>query len=46
MRLAAEHEASQDIRARPAVRNQIRSLLLTGQTSLELRGLALRCGIT
>jgi len=44
--LAAEHEAPQDIHARPAVRDLIRSLLTSGRTSPELRGLALRCGIT
>ncbi|MEO3876641.1 hypothetical protein ABGB18_48490 [Nonomuraea sp. B12E4] len=31
--------------ARPAVRDLVQSLLITGRTSPELRGLALRCGI-
>jgi transcriptional regulator with XRE-family HTH domain len=44
--LAAEHEAPQDIHTRPAVRDLIRSQLITGRTSRELRGLAQRCGIT
>jgi transcriptional regulator with XRE-family HTH domain len=44
--LAAEHEAPQEIHARPAVRDLIRSQLITGHTSRELRGLAQRCGIT
>jgi hypothetical protein len=44
--LAGEHEAPQDIHARPAVRDLIRSLLITGRTSPDLRGLAQRCGIT
>ena len=44
--LAAEHEAPQDTHARPAIRDLIRSLLITGRTSPELRGLAHRCGIT
>jgi len=44
--LAAEYEAPQDVHARPAVRDLIRSLLISGRTSPELRGLALRCGIT
>jgi transcriptional regulator with XRE-family HTH domain len=44
--LAAEHEAPQEIHARPAVRDLIRSQLITGRASRELRGLAQRCGIT
>ena len=44
--LAAEHEAPQDTHARPTIRDLIRSLLITGRTSPELRGLAHRCGIT
>ncbi len=44
--LAAEQEAPQEIHARPAVRDLIRSQLITGRTSQELRGLARRCGIT
>src|ERR1022692_2722587 len=38
--LAAECEAPQDIHARPAIRDLIRSLLISGRTSPELRGLA------
>ncbi len=44
--LAAEHEAPQDVHVRPATRDLIRSQLITGRTSAELRGLAQRCGIT
>jgi hypothetical protein len=44
--LAAEYEAPQDIHARPAIRDLIRSLLISGRTSPELRGLAQRSGIT
>ncbi len=44
--LAAEHEAPHDVHARPAIRDLIRSQLITGRTSPELRGLAQRCGIT
>jgi transcriptional regulator with XRE-family HTH domain len=44
--LAAEHAAPQEIHNRPAVRDMIRGLLITGRTSPELRGLAQRCGIT
>jgi hypothetical protein len=44
--LAAEHSAPQEIHTRPAIRNLIHGLLVTGRTSHELRGLALRCGIT
>jgi hypothetical protein len=44
--LAAEHEAPQDVHTRPAVRDLVRSQLLTGRTSPELRGLSERCGIT
>lgn len=44
--LAAEYEAPQDIHARPAIRDLVRGLLVSGRTSPELRGLALRCGIT
>ena len=43
--LAAEHEAPQDVHVRPATRDLIRSQLITGRTSAELRGLAQRCGI-
>ena len=44
--LAAEHSAPQEIHTRPAIRDLIRGLLITGRTSPELRGLAVRCGIT
>jgi hypothetical protein len=44
--LAAEHSAPQEINTRPAIRDVIRGLLITGRTSPELRGLAVRCGIT
>jgi hypothetical protein len=44
--LAAEHQAPQEIHARPAIRDIIRELLITGRTTPELRGLATRCGIT
>jgi transcriptional regulator with XRE-family HTH domain len=44
--LAAEREAPEEIRARPAVRDLVSGLLVTGRTSPELRGLAIRCRIT
>jgi len=44
--LAAEREASEETHARPAVRDLVSSLLVTGRTGWELRGLAARCGIT
>jgi hypothetical protein len=44
--LAAEHSAPQEIHTRPAIRDMIRGLLITGRTGPELRGLAQRCGIT
>ncbi|MFI0421216.1 hypothetical protein [Spongiactinospora sp. 9N601] len=44
--LAAERHAPQETHARPAVRDLVQSLLITGRTSPPLRGLALRCGIT
>jgi hypothetical protein len=44
--LAAEREAPQEAHARPAVRDLVSSLLVTGRTGPELRGLAARCGIT
>jgi hypothetical protein len=44
--LAAEYQAPQDVHARPAIRDLVRSLLVSGRTSPELRGPALRCGIT
>lgn len=44
--LAAEREAPEEIRARPAVRDLVSGLLVSGRTSPELRGLAGRCRIT
>jgi hypothetical protein len=44
--LAAEREAPEEAHARPAVRDLVSSLLVTGRTGPELRGLAGRCGIT
>jgi transcriptional regulator with XRE-family HTH domain len=44
--LAGEYHAPQDIHTRPAVRDLIRTLLLTGRTGPDLRGLAQRSGIT
>jgi len=44
--LAAEREAPEETHARPAVRDLLSSLLVTGRTGPELRGLAARCGIT
>ncbi|MGW4412594.1 hypothetical protein ACWEJ6_52000 [Nonomuraea sp. NPDC004702] len=44
--LAAERQAPQETHARPAVRDLVQSLLISGRTSPELRGLALRCGIS
>jgi transcriptional regulator with XRE-family HTH domain len=44
--LAAEREAPEEIHARPAVRDMLSGLLITGRTGPELRGLATRCGIT
>ena len=43
--LAAEREAPEETHARPAVRDLVSSLLVTGRTGPELRGLAARCGI-
>jgi hypothetical protein len=43
--LAAERQAPEEIHARPATRDLVSGLLLSGRTSPELRGLALRCGI-
>jgi hypothetical protein len=43
--LTAEHEAPQEVHARPAIRDLTRSLLITGCTSPELRGLATRSSI-
>jgi hypothetical protein len=44
--LAGEYDAPQDIHTRPAVRDLIRTLLLTGRTGPDLRGLAQRSGIS
>lgn len=44
--MAAEREAPEETHARPAVRDLVSGLLVTGPTSRELRGLAVRCGIT
>jgi hypothetical protein len=44
--LVGEHHAPQDIHSRPAVRDLIRTLLLTGRTGPDLRGLAQRSGIS
>jgi transcriptional regulator with XRE-family HTH domain len=43
--LAAEREAPEETHARPAVRDLLSGLLVTGRTGPELRGLAARCGI-
>jgi transcriptional regulator with XRE-family HTH domain len=43
--LAAEREAPEETHARPAVRDLVSGLLVTGRTGPELRGLAVRCGI-
>jgi hypothetical protein len=44
--LAAEREAPEETHTRPAVRDLLSGLLVTGRTSRELRGLAARCGIS
>ncbi|MFF5258337.1 helix-turn-helix domain-containing protein [Actinomadura viridis] len=44
--LAAERVAPEETRARPSVRALVSGLLATGRTSPELRGLAVRCGLT
>jgi hypothetical protein len=44
--LAAEREAPEETHARPAVRDLVSGLLVTGRTGPELRGLAARCGVT
>jgi transcriptional regulator with XRE-family HTH domain len=44
--LTAERQAPEETHARPAIRDLVTGLLLSGRTSPELRGLALRCGIT
>jgi hypothetical protein len=43
--LAAEREAPEETHARPAIRDLVSGLLVTGRVSPELRGLAARCGI-
>jgi transcriptional regulator with XRE-family HTH domain len=43
--LAAEREAPEETHARPAVRDLLSGLLVTGRANRELRGLAARCGI-
>ena len=44
--LAAEREAPEETHARPAVRDLLSGLLVTGRANSELRGLAARCGIS
>ncbi|MEV7004886.1 hypothetical protein [Streptosporangium sp. NPDC051022] len=44
--LAAERHAPEETHARPAVRDLISGLLVSGRTTPELRGLAARCRIT
>jgi hypothetical protein len=44
--LAAEREAPQETHARPAIRDLLSGLLVTGRTGPELQGLAERCGLT
>ncbi|WUI04256.1 hypothetical protein OHR68_21455 [Spirillospora sp. NBC_00431] len=43
--LHAERAAPQETHSRPAVRDLVTGLLVSGRTSPELRGLAARCGI-
>jgi transcriptional regulator with XRE-family HTH domain len=43
--LAAERHAPEETHTRPAVRDLISGLLLSGPTTFELRGLAARCGV-
>jgi hypothetical protein len=43
--LLAERHAPEEIHARPAIHDLISGLLVSGRTSPELRGLALRCGL-
>jgi hypothetical protein len=43
--LAAEHCAPQEAHSRPAMKSLISSLLVSGPTSTELRGLAARSGV-
>jgi hypothetical protein len=44
--LSAEREAPEETHARPAVRDLVSGLLVTGRAGPELNGLAARCGIT
>ena len=44
--LAAERIAPEETHTRPTVRDLVSSLLVTGRTSPELRGLAIRCSIS
>jgi transcriptional regulator with XRE-family HTH domain len=44
--LAAERTAPEEIHTRPAIRDLVSGLLVSGPTKPELRGLAARCGIT
>ncbi|MCG5213075.1 hypothetical protein [Streptosporangium sp. KLBMP 9127] len=44
--LSAERRAPEETHARPAVRDLVSGLLVSGRTTPELRGLALRCGNT
>jgi hypothetical protein len=43
--LSAERHAPEEIHARPAIRDLISGLLVSGRTTPELRGLAARSGI-
>jgi transcriptional regulator with XRE-family HTH domain len=43
--LAAERQAPEETHARPAVRDLVSGLLVSGRIAPELRGLAARCGI-
>jgi hypothetical protein len=43
--LAAEHCAPQESHARPATKSLVSSLLVSGPTTTELRGLATRSGV-
>uniref|UniRef100_UPI003F493B71 helix-turn-helix domain-containing protein n=1 Tax=Pseudonocardia sp. CA-138482 TaxID=3240023 RepID=UPI003F493B71 len=44
--LAAEREAPEETHSRPAVRDLVSGLLVSGPTPADLRGLAARCGIS
>ncbi|WP_367132829.1 MULTISPECIES: helix-turn-helix domain-containing protein [Streptomyces] len=43
--LAAEHHASEETHARPAVKSLVSGLLVSGRTTTELRALAARVGV-